>query len=222
MGHSDQPAYGLWPLVIVNAAIFIMFAFSFAKPQSKTDWRSMGAFSAFILALFVEMYGFPLTIYLLSPWLQSVLPGTDLLTHDSGHLLYRLLGMGGNPHFNVLHILSNLLIMAGFFTVASAWSVLLKAQQGKRLAKEGIYSIVRHPQYAGFILVMLGFLLQWPTLLTLLMFPILVTMYVRLAKKEEAVVRAQFGAEYERYEAMTPAFFPRLFRSGGHKEARQI
>ena len=57
---AETPAYGLWSLVILNSLVFIIFAFSFAKPRSSRDWRSLGAFSAFILALFTEMYGFPL------------------------------------------------------------------------------------------------------------------------------------------------------------------
>lgn len=216
--HAGMQAYGLWTLVIINTAIFLMFAFSFAPPQSKRDWRTLGAFSAFIVALFVEMYGFPLTIYFLTPWLQSRFPGTDLLSHDSGHLLYRLLGMDGNPHFNPLHILSNVMIIAGFFIVAGAWKVLLQAQKEGRLAKDGPYAIVRHPQYIGFVLVMLGFLFQWPTVLTLLMFPILLTMYLRLARREEAEVGERFGAEYEAYAKATPAFIPRL---GGRRSAQE-
>jgi hypothetical protein len=71
---ATAPAYGLWSLVLINSLVFIIFAFSFAKPQSKRDWRSFGAFSAFIVSLFSEMYGYPLTIYMLSGWLQSRYP----------------------------------------------------------------------------------------------------------------------------------------------------
>ena len=209
--ESTAPAYGLWPLVVINSALFIMFAFSFAKPQSKRDWRSMGAFSAFIIALFTEMYGFPLTIYLLAPWLQSRFPGTNLFTHDMGHLWYSVLGWKGDPHLNPIHIASQVFIVAGFWIVASAWSVLLRAQKEGRLATVGPYRFMRHPQYAGFILVMFGFLLQWPTLVTLIMFPVLLVMYTRLALTEEADVRAQFPNEYQLYANDVPRFFPKVF-----------
>lgn len=206
--QNMPPAYGLWTLVIINSLVFIIFAFSFTKPKSPRDWRSFSAFSAFIVALFTEMYGFPLTIFLLSGWLQRRYPQLDLLSHDAGHLWWTLLGMKGDPHFNVLHILSNLLIFGGFIYLASAWDVLYKAQRSHTLAKSGPYATIRHPQYVAFIVIMLGFLLQWTTILTLLMFPILVWMYARLARHEERDALAEFGEEYARYAAETPAFFP--------------
>lgn len=213
MNHTDAPAYGLWSLVIINSLVFIIFAFSFAKPQSSRDWRSFGAFSAFLVALFTEMYGFPLTIYLLMPWLSKQFPGVDWLSHDAGHLLEMMFGWRGNPHFGAFHIASNILIGLGFWLLASAWKILYDAQRQHRLATTGPYARVRHPQYVGFILIMTGFLLQWPTLVTLVMFPILVFMYVHLARREERDAIAEFGEEYDRYAGKTPAFFPRLFAS---------
>jgi protein-S-isoprenylcysteine O-methyltransferase Ste14 len=217
MTHGTS-AYGLWFLVALNSAVFILFAFSFGKPQSLRDWRSFGAFSAFIVALFAEMYGFPLTIYLLSGWLQTRYPGVDILSHDAGHLWSTLFGISGNPHFSVLHILSAVLIGAGFILLSAAWRVLHAAQAVGRLATAGPYARVRHPQYVGFIAILLGFLLQWPTLLTLAMFPILVAMYVRLAHREEAEVRQAFGEEYDRYAARVPRWIPR--RQSNHAGRR--
>lgn len=205
----DTSAYGLWFLVALNSAVFILFAFSFGKPQSPRDWRSFGAFSAFIIALFAEMYGFPLTIYLLSGWLQTRYPAVDILSHDAGHLWSTLFGATGNPHFGVLHILSAVFIGAGFILLSAAWRVLHAAQAVGRLATSGPYARVRHPQYIGFIAILLGFLLQWPTLLTLAMFPVLVAMYVRLAHREESEVRKAFGEDYERYAARVPRWLPR-------------
>ncbi len=207
---EHESAYGLWTLVILNSAIFIFFAFSFAKPTTKYDWRSLGAFSAFVVALFTEMYGFPLTIYFLSGWLAEKYPGVDFLTHENGHLLHTLLGFEGNAHFDPLHIASNVFIILGFFLLASAWKVLHQAQQHNELASAGWYARCRHPQYLAFIIIMFGFLLQWPTIPTLVMFPILVVVYVRLAKREEKIALAEFGDRYRQYMAVTPAFIPKL------------
>ncbi|EGM70168.1 methyltransferase family protein [Shewanella sp. HN-41] len=206
----DESAYGLWSLVILNSAIFIFFAFSFVKPRTISDWRSLGAFSAFIVALFTEMYGFPLSIYFLSGWLTKYYPDVDFFAHDNGHLLHTLLGFEGNPHWDPLHIVSNLLIVMGFILLSSAWSVLHKAQQTRTLACTGWYARCRHPQYLAFILIMFGFLLQWPTIPTLVLFPILVLVYVRLAKREEQQALAEFGDAYRAYMHRTPAWFPKI------------
>jgi len=208
--NAPSPAYGLWSLVVINSLVFIIFAFSFAKPQSKRDWRSFGAFSAFIVALFTEMYGFPLTIYLLSGWITSRVPGIDPFSHDAGHLLETLFGWRGNPHFGPFHLISNILIVAGFFLLSSAWRVLYRAQRRHTLATTGPYAKIRHPQYAGFVMIMFGFLLQWPTIVTVVMFPILVYMYVRLARTEERESYAEFGEEYAQYASHVSAFVPRF------------
>jgi methanethiol S-methyltransferase len=221
---ESMQSYGLWWLVAINSAIFIMFAFSFFKPQTSRDWRSFGAFSAFIVALFTEMYGFPLTIYFLSGWLQTRFPDVDWFAHDSGHLLEMMFGWKANPHFGPFHLLSFALIGGGFVTISNAWYVLYQAQQVQKLATSGPYAYVRHPQYAGFVLVMLGFLAQWPTILTLTMFPILVWMYVRLAYAEEKEAIAEFGDSYRNYAAQVPAFFPKLRfsrKTGSAQKGRQ-
>lgn len=206
----DLPGYGFWGVALVNATIFILFAHSFFKPQSGRDWRSFGAFSAFLVALFSEMYGFPLTIYFLSGWLQSRYPGVDWFSHDAGHLLEMIFGWEANPHLGPFHVLSYALIAIGFLVIAASWRVLYAAQQRHALATAGIYSYVRHPQYGGFILVLLGFLVQWPTLLTVAMFPFLVVMYLRLARHEEREAIVEFGEAYRGYMTRVPGFLPRL------------
>ncbi|MBY0385976.1 isoprenylcysteine carboxylmethyltransferase family protein [bacterium] len=220
MNHSESSsAYGLWSLVIINSLIFIFFAFSFFKPQTKRDWRTFSTFSAFIVALFVEMYGFPLTIYLLSGWLTKQFPQIDFFSHDSGHLLHTMLGLKGDPHFDVLHITSNVLIVLGFWLLSSSWRVLYRAQKTNTLAIDGPYQYIRHPQYVAFVLVMLGFLFQWPTLVTLIMFPILLVTYIRLSIREEIDVGNEFGERYRRYAQATPRFFPKWSKVLGLKES---
>lgn len=205
--------YGLWLFAAANAALFIAFAFSFARPLSGRDWRSFGAFSAFIVALFAEMYGFPLTIYLLAGWLQSRWPDIAWFSHDAGHLLEVLLGVGIDPHFGPFHIASTLLILGGFWLIARAWPVLWRAVRSGGLATTGIYARVRHPQYVGFILILTGFLLQWPTLVTLVLYPVLIVMYVRLARREERDALARFGDVYAAYRQRVPGWLPHL----GHR-----
>jgi protein-S-isoprenylcysteine O-methyltransferase Ste14 len=119
-------------------------------------------------------------IYLLSGWLTSHIPGIDPYSHNAGHLLEDLFGWSNNPHFGPFHIISNALIIAGLFLLSGAWRVLYSAQRKHALAVTGPYARIRHPQYAAFVMIMFGFLLQWPTIITLTMFPIL-TYYVHQA-----------------------------------------
>jgi methanethiol S-methyltransferase len=209
MATHQMQGFGLWGLAFVNSVVFILFALSFFKPQSPRDWRSFSAFSAFLVALFAEMYGFPLTIYLFSGWLQSHYPSVNWFSHDAGHLLEMMFGWRVNPHFGPFHIASFVLIGGGFWMISVGWAVLHAAQQRRAMATTGIYERIRHPQYVGFILILTGFLLQWPTLLTLAMYPVLVVMYVRLARHEEADAIAEFGDAYRSYMARTGGFFPK-------------
>jgi protein-S-isoprenylcysteine O-methyltransferase Ste14 len=207
---DNMQAYGLWHLVIINSLIFLIFAFSFFRPRTRQDWRTLGAFTAFIVALFTEMYGFPLTVYVLSGWLVSRYPEVDWFSHNSSHLLQTLLGWRGDAHFGPLHIISNVFVLGGFVLLGISWKMLHRAKRDHKLAITGPYSRVRHPQYAAFMVIMLGFLVQWPTLPTLMMFPVLVWIYMRLARREEKEALKEFGEEYVRYAGITPRFFPKL------------
>jgi len=202
--------YGLWPLVIINSLIILIFAFSFFQPQTRRDWRTFGTFAAFVVALFTEMYGFPLTIYLLSGWLTSRFPGINWFSHNSSHLLQTLLGWRGDPHFSPFHLISDAMVLGGLILLAASWKVLYRARRNFEIARTGPYARIRHPQYAAFIIIMLGFLIQWPTLPTLAMFPILVWVYQRLARREEKEALAEFGELYTRYAENTPRFIPQI------------
>jgi protein-S-isoprenylcysteine O-methyltransferase Ste14 len=212
----NDNSYGLWPLVVLSTVIMMVFAASFFHPKTKRDWRAMGAFSAFAVALFTEMYGFPLTIYLLSGWLGNSVPWLGP-THNDGHLLNELIGWKGDAHTSPLHLLSYVLIFAGFWLIAAAWKRLHAAAKAGRLATDGPYRHVRHPQYAGFLLIMVGFLVQWPTLPTLVMFPILLLVYRRLAIGEEREVEARLPEEWHGYAAETPRFVPGLRSPTGRR-----
>lgn len=200
--------YGNWFLVIFNIVLFLYFIKSAFKPRTKIDWRTYKIFGAFIVALFAEMYGFPLTIYLLTSFFGNRL-GLDF-THNNGHILNTLLGLQGDPHFNILHIVSYALIIGGLMLLGKAWEVLYKSQRQQKLAITSVYKYLRHPQYLAFILIILGFLIQWPTLITLIMAPILIFRYVKLAKSEEKEMLNKFGSEYAAYKLQVPGFFPSL------------
>ncbi len=202
-----QYAYGLWGLVIINVGLFIGFLFSFAKPTTKMEWHSLGLFSSFIVALFVEMYGFPLTIYLLTSWLGSRYPVVNPFSHENGHLLGIFFGIRSD-HGTVLHLLSNILIFAGAILIAQGWNAV---HRGRGLmVTDGPYKYVRHPQYAGFIAIIIGFLIQWPTLVTIIMAPILIIRYIRLAKREETDMLKQFPKDYLEYMQTVSAWIPKL------------
>lgn len=218
--------YGLWSLVVLNSALLIAFGVSFFHPRTGRDRRAMGGYSAFIVALMTEMYGAPLTVYLLSGWLGSRVPALQA-THEGGHLWNDLIGWSGDPHVSPFHLASYVLIGAGFWLIASAWTVLHAAAQSGTLATTGPYAWLRHPQYLGFLAVMFGWLLQWPTIPTLLMFPVLAYVYARLARAEKREVAVLFPQQWTVYAARVHAYVPhrpaaaapdgsRGSRAGGH------
>ncbi|MBI4038732.1 isoprenylcysteine carboxylmethyltransferase family protein [Candidatus Daviesbacteria bacterium] len=200
--------YGNWLLVLFNIVLFLYFIKSAFKPRTKTDWTTFRYFGAFIVALFAEMYGFPLTIYLLTSFFGNKL-GLDF-THNNGHILNTLFGLKGDPHFNILHIASYALIIGGLVLLGRAWEVLYKAVKQNKLATDSVYKYIRHPQYLAFILIILGFLVQWPTLITLIMAPILIFRYIKLARTEEKEMLKKFGSAYQVYKNEVPGFFPSI------------
>lgn len=203
---SMEYAYGNWLLVIALSGLFLWFAYDAFKPKTSIDWRSFSVFSGFIIALFTEMYGFPLTIYLLSSWLGDKFPQIDF-SHNAGHLWEVILGNRGDPHFGILHILSYALIIGGLVLIGASWKILYSATKRHTIAIKGPYKYIRHPQYAGFLIIILGFLMQWPTIPTLIMAPILTVMYIKLAQKEEQSISKTYP-QYQSYRQNTPTFIP--------------
>lgn len=203
-------AYGMWPVVAFNILLILGFALSFVRPKGAVEWRRMGVFIAFIVALFTEMYGIPLTIYFLTQWLGNAYPVLDPFTHAHGHLWLVTLGLADSvAAMTLLHVISNGIIILGFVLLYKGW-ILIHGSDGKELVTEGIYRFMRHPQYCGLFLITIGFLIQWPTVITLILWPFLIFAYYQLALKEEKEVSAQFPEAYARYRERVPAFFPRI------------
>jgi len=203
-------AYGMWPVVAFNILLVLGFALGFVRPRGAIEWRRMGLFAAFIVALFTEMYGIPLTIYFLSQWLGNAYPVLDPFTHAHGHLLLVGLGLADSgTAMMLLHLISNGIMILGFVLLYKGWT-LIHGSDGKQLVTEGIYARMRHPQYSGLFLITLGLLVQWPTFITLVLWPFLTFAYYRLATKEEREVSQEFPTEYAHYRESVPAFLTKI------------
>jgi methanethiol S-methyltransferase len=207
-GEGVPWGYGFWSLVVVNVAIFVLLALSYLTPVKQREWRSFGVFTGFVVALFTEMYGFPLTVYMLTALLGSRYPALNPFSHASGHLWITLLG-GGVRMSTLIHVVSNGLMLGGLLLMAAGWR-RIHAAQGT-LVTEGVYARMRHPQYTGLFLITIGMLVQWPTLITALTWPLLIVVYYRLARREEREVETQFGDVYRRYKTEVPMFIPRMW-----------
>lgn len=200
-------AYGHWSLVIAIVLLVLFFVLRYVPLRTRFEKRSGGVLAAFIVALFTEMYGFPLTIYLLSTRFGIEIP----LTHQYGHLgatFLTYLGLDILYGWALVMIISNVMIATGIIWITRGWKQVYRSDG--ELATTGIYARVRHPQYSGIILAATGFLIQWPTLLTIVLFPFVIGMYYRLALKEERDVEKKYRQEYREYRVRVPAFIPRF------------
>jgi protein-S-isoprenylcysteine O-methyltransferase Ste14 len=193
--------YGDWGLTLINVTFFAAFLL-FLPFRKRIRSRSSSIYLAFLVALYAEMYGFPLTIYILT----YLFGYSNPLTHQAGHLLPFI------DHGTLGHLLTEALIWIGIALVVLGWWQIHGTSNDRslywKLVTDGIYGIVRHPQYLGFLLLTLGMLIQWITIPTALMWPILVVTYHRLAKEEEKEMEKHFGKKYEVYRSRVPMFIP--------------
>lgn len=210
MHEPDAYAYGLWPAVVINILLVLGFILSFLRPRARADWRVTGLFGAWLVAFFTEMYGVPLTIYGLTALLGRGYPVVDPFTHKNGHLLVVLAG-GSQAVYIAVMTLTPVVFWVAIAIMWRAWRQVHRARGA--LVTDGLYGLVRHPQYSALFLLIGSLLVQWPTLPTLVMAPVLIAAYVRLARREEAALLAQHGEACRAYMREVPAFFPRILRS---------
>jgi protein-S-isoprenylcysteine O-methyltransferase Ste14 len=188
-----------WFILFGGFIVFLPF-------NRKSRIKPSGTYLAFIVASAFEMFGIPLSLYLIT-WATGISVPRGILW---GHTLVNVIGYWGMFIGSTLNVVGGFLIYRGWKVIHKVyWS---KEDEKGRLVTEGVYSYVRHPQYTGFILMTLGLLVHWATIPLLVMWPLLVIQYYRLAKKEEAEMLSQFGEEYRKYMEKVPMFLPKLIK----------
>jgi len=194
---------GAWGLAIIMIVGISWVFYRYVAPKNWHEWASAGVVQAFIIALYAEMYGFPLTIYLLSRFFG--LDRGDL----NASLWSTLLGMG-ETGMMISMILGYVLVFFGIGIFFKGWRQVHRARQTNALVTDGLYRLVRHPQYTGLFIALFGEgVVHWPTLFSVALFPVIVLAYYMLAKKEEKQVLAEFGDAYRAYQQRVPMFIPR-------------
>jgi protein-S-isoprenylcysteine O-methyltransferase Ste14 len=193
---------GAWIIALFVIVIASWLLYKYLAPKSWREWVGAGLIQGFIIALYAEMYGFPLTIYLMVRFL-----GIDSGYIDA-NLWSTLLGVG-QTGMMISMIFGYILLFTGFGIFIQGWRQLYRAKEENKLVTDGLYGLVRHPQYTGLFIGLFGEgVIHWPTMFSIGLFPVIVIAYVWLAYKEEKIVIKEFGQEYLDYKNRVPAFFP--------------
>lgn len=190
------------------AVFFIVLAswilFRYAAPKSWKEWSGAGLVQAFIIALYAEMFGFPLTLYLLVRVF-----GLDVTPEGGGNFWASLFG---NPNAMVIAMFLGwgLFVIPGLVLLGRGWREIHAATRTGRLATDGLYGVVRHPQYTGIFMILFGEgVVHWPTVFSVALFPVIVAAYTWLARREESAMVARYGERYLEYQRRIPMFLPR-------------